>query len=132
MVGMRDWRLPPLSGSLPASGAREKKIGWRRGGGRDDVRQRQGALLMLLASNRRAMRRLPIDVVRAYVHGHNHIPFEIKDGAQIGFDVHGVNGPAVMSGEAVDFMGTQGESNGFSLKIFQARRVDSFWLELRA
>ena len=48
-----------------------------------------------------------INVVRTDVHSYNRVAFDVKEGAQIRFDLNGVNSAAVASGEFVDFVRTQ-------------------------
>ena len=48
-----------------------------------------------------------VGIVRANVHGHDAVAFNIEDGPQIAFDVHGMNGSSVMSGKAVNLVRTE-------------------------
>src|SRR5665213_1676347 len=45
-----------------------------------------------------------VNVVCADVHGHDAIAFDEKHGAQVAFNVHGVNCLAVAGGEPVNFV----------------------------
>lgn len=42
------------------------------------------------------LKNLPaINIVRADVHRHHHVTFDVKDGSQVGFDLRCVNGAAI-------------------------------------
>jgi hypothetical protein len=48
-----------------------------------------------------------VNIVRANVHGHNAIAFEIKHGPQIGFNIHRIDRSSVMRGKAVNLVRTE-------------------------
>jgi hypothetical protein len=45
--------------------------------------------------------------MRTNVHRYDHFAFDVKNGAQVRFDLNGVDRPAVAGGELVDFVQTQ-------------------------
>jgi hypothetical protein len=48
-----------------------------------------------------------VNIVRAYVHGHDAIAFDVKHSAQVAFNVHSINRAAIMSRKPVNFVGAQ-------------------------
>ena len=47
--------------------------------------------------------------MRTNVHSYDHVAFDVKNGAQVRFDLNGVDRPPVAGGELVDFVRTQSE-----------------------
>jgi hypothetical protein len=70
--------------------------------------------------------------MRTDINGDNQIAIDEKHRAQIPFDVHRINGLPVKRRELVILWVRNRGSNGFTLKISQARLVEAFWFKLKS
>ena len=59
-----------------------------------------------------------VNIMCADVHRHDQIAFDVKNRAQIAFNIHGVDGLPILGGKAVNFVRTQARVKRVLLEDF--------------
>ena len=66
-----------------------------------------------------------VNIVRAYIHRHDAIAFNVKHSSQVAFNVHSINRAAIMSRKLVNFVGAQSWIERILFENFPSPRVES-------